>query len=190
LWAGSSALASLVDSITAAYHQHAVRHPVWQRIFALLLYVVALIGSVFVLPLTALGPDLIPKLLPAAARPTVAQLVGIFYYPGLGVLLMVGLATLYHVVLPNKLPWHRGLPGALLAMVVFLITSSALRLYISSVTAAGYTYGALAAPIAYLLFCFFIAMAIVLGAEFNSAIEELWPAHPTRRDRWRGRGAQ
>ncbi|HEV7829612.1 MAG TPA: YihY/virulence factor BrkB family protein [Pseudonocardiaceae bacterium] len=187
LWAGSSALASLVDSITAAYHQHNVRHPVWQRIFALLLYAVALIGSVFVLPLTALGPDLIPELLPAAVRPTVTQLVDIFYYPGLGVLLMVGLATLYKVVLPNKLPWHRGLPGALLAMVVFLVTSTVLRLYISSVTGTGYTYGALAAPIAYLLFSFFIAMAIILGAEFNSAIEEIWPAHPTKRDRRRGR---
>jgi membrane protein len=30
-------------------------------------------------------------------------------------------------------------------------------------------------------------MAIGLGAEFNSAIEEMWPAHPTRRDRRRGR---
>jgi membrane protein len=187
LWAGSSALASLVDSITAAYHQYTVRHPVWQRVFALLLYVVAMIGAVFVLPLTALGPDLIPELLPEAIRPTVAQLVGIFYYPGLGVLLMVGLATLYKVVLPNKLPWHRGLPGALLAMVAFLVTSSLLRLYISSVSGTGYTYGALAAPIAYLLFCFFIAMAIVLGAEFNSAIEEIWPAHPTRRERRLGR---
>lgn len=189
LWAGSSALASLVDSITAAYRQHAVRHPVWQRIFALLLYAVALIGSVFVLPLTALGPGLIPDVLPESVRPTVARLVGIFYYPGLGALLMVALATLYKVVLPKKLPWHRGLPGALLAMLVFLVTSSALRLYISSVTAAGYTYGALAAPIAYLLFCFFIAMAIVLGAEFNSAIEELWPAHPAQRDPRRGRRA-
>ncbi|MGH3753253.1 MAG: YihY/virulence factor BrkB family protein [Pseudonocardiaceae bacterium] len=187
LWAGSSALASLVDSITAAYQQYTVRHPVWQRIFALLLYVVALIGSVFVLPLTALGPDLIPQLFPEAVRPTLVQLVGIFYYPGLGVLLMLGLATLYKVVLPKKLPWHRGLPGALLAMAVFLVTSSGLRLYIASVSVTGYTYGALAAPIAYLLFSFFIAMAIVLGAEFNSAIEELWPAHPTKRDRRRER---
>ncbi|MDQ3761244.1 MAG: YihY/virulence factor BrkB family protein [Actinomycetota bacterium] len=189
LWAGSSALASLVDSITAAYQQYTVRNPVWQRIFALLLYVVALIGSVLVLPLTALGPDLIPSLFPGSMRPTVDQLVGIFYYPGLGVLLMLGLATLYKVALPNKLPWHRGLPGAVLAMAVFLVTSIGLRLYISSVSGTGYTYGALAAPIAYLLFSFFIAMAIILGAEFNSAIEEIWPAHSTRRDRrrWRRR---
>ncbi|MGB8963465.1 MAG: YihY/virulence factor BrkB family protein [Pseudonocardiaceae bacterium] len=185
LWAGSSALASLVDSITAAYRQHTVRHPAWQRVFALLLYAIALIASVFVLPLTALGPDLVPDLFPAAMRPTVALLVDIFYYPGLGVLLMVGLATLYKVALPNKLPWHRGLPGALLAMAVFLVTSTGLRLYIAWVSGTGYTYGALATPIAYLLFSFFIAMAILLGAEFNSAIEELWPAHQTPRGRRR-----
>jgi membrane protein len=72
-------------------------------------------------------------------------------------------------------------------MAVFLVTSSGLRLYISWVSVTGYTYGALATPIAYLLFSFFIAMAIVLGAEFNSAIEEIWPSHPTRRDRRRER---
>jgi membrane protein len=187
LWAGSSALASLVDSITAAYCQYTVRHPVWQRIFALLLYVVALIGSVVVLPLIAFGPDLTSRLIPDAAQPTVTLLVNVLYYPGLGALLVTALATLYKVVLPNKLPWHRGLPGALLAMAVFMITSTGLRHYISWVSSTGYTYGALAGPIAYLLFCFFIAMAILLGAEFNSAIEELWPAHPSQQEprRWR-----
>ena len=68
-------------------------------------------------------------------------------------------------------------------MAVFLITSTGLRFYISWVGGTGYTYGALATPIAYLLLSFFIAMAILLGAEFNSAIEEIWPAHPTRRER-------
>lgn len=187
LWAGSSALASLVDSITAAHRQHTVRNPVWQRTFALLLYAVLLIGSVFVLPLLALGPGLIPGLFPGSVRSTVAELVGILYYPVLAVLLVPGLATLYKVVLPNKLPWHRGLPGALLAMVVFLISSTGLRLYIAWVTSTGYTYGALATPIAFLLFSFFIAMAVILGAEFNHSIEEFWPSHATRRERRRWR---
>ncbi len=187
LWAGSSALASLVDSITTAYRQHTVRNPVWQRTFALLLYVILMIGSVFVLPLVALGPGVLPDLFPESTRPTVGNLVGVFYYPVLGVLLVLGLATLYKVVLPKKLPWHRGLPGALLAMAVFLVSSMLLRRYITWVTSTGYTYGALATPIAFLLFSFFIAMAIVIGAEFNNSIEEMWPAHPTRRDRRRGR---
>ncbi len=56
LWAGSSAMASLVDAITAAYDQHAVRNEVWQRIFALLLYRWRLVVIGVVLPLTRIGP--------------------------------------------------------------------------------------------------------------------------------------
>jgi membrane protein len=130
---------------------------------------------------------LISNLFPESVRPTVGHLVVVLYYPVLSTLLVLGLATLYKIVLPNKLPWHRGLPGALLAMAVFLVSSTVLRRYISWVTSTGYTYGALATPIAFLLFSFFIAMAILLGAEFNNAIEEMWPAHPTRRERRRWR---
>lgn len=187
LWAGSSALASLVDAITRAYQQHKVRNPVWQRTFALLLYLVSLLGAVLVLPLLAIGPGVLPRLFPASARADVAALVGVFYYPGLGVLLVIGLATLYKVTLPRKHPWHRGLPGALLAMVVFLVSSDLLRSYISWVTSTGYTYGALATPIAFLLFSFFLGFAIVLGAQFNNATLEMWPARLTRRARRRGR---
>ena len=187
LWAGSSALASLVDAITMAYRQHKVRNPIWQRTFALLLYLVSLIGAVLVLPLLAIGPGVVPRFFPASVRPTVVDLVGVFYYPGLGMLLVLGLATLYKVVLPHKHPWHRGLPGALLAMIVFLVSTTVLRSYISWVTSTGYTYGALATPIAFLLFSFFLAMAIVLGAQFNNQLLEAWPARMTRRERRRWR---
>ena len=187
LWAGSSALASLVDAITGAYGQRDVRNSVWQRTFALLLYLLTLLGSVFVLPVLALGPRVLPLLFPASVRGTVSELVAVFYYPGLGVLLVLMLATLYRVALPRKLPWRRGLPGALLAMAVFLVSSAVLRFYISWVTRTGYTYGALATPIAFLLFAFFIAFAVIAGAHFNSTIHELWPAHRSRRGRGRWR---
>jgi membrane protein len=103
------------------------------------------------------------------------------------VIIVLALTTLYKLALPRKLPWHRGLPGAVLAMIVFLLSSIGLRLYISWITTTGYTYGALATPIAFLLFVFFIGLAIVIGAYFNSAIQELWPARMTRRQRrkWR-----
>ena len=105
----------------------------------------------------------------------------------MAVLLVLALTTLYKVALPRKLPWHLGLPGAGLAMVLFLLSSIGLRLYIGWITTTGYTYGALATPIAFLLFTFFIGMAIIVGAHFNSAIEEFWPAKMTRRQRRRWR---
>lgn len=187
LWAGSSAMSSFVDAITVAHDQYGVRNEVWQRIFALLLYLAALVLLVIGLPILALGPDLLPKLFPIAWRGEITYWVDTFYYPALGIMLVLALATLYKLALPRKLPWHRGLPGAMLAMVVFLLSSIGLRLYISWITTTGYTYGALATPIAFLLFAFFIGLAIVIGAYFNAAIQEMWPARMTRRQRRRWR---
>lgn len=181
LWAGSSAMASFVDAITVAYGQYNVRHEVWQRIFALLLYLVGLVMAIIGLPVLALGPQLLPKVFPDSWQPTVTTLIGTFYYPVVAVLLVIALATLYKVALPHKLPWLRGVPGAALAMVFFLLGSVGLRIYLSQITKTGYTYGALAAPIAFLLFTFFIGLAIVIGAHFNSAIQEMWPVRTTPR---------
>ncbi|MEV0681615.1 YihY/virulence factor BrkB family protein [Actinosynnema sp. NPDC050436] len=187
LWAGSSAMSSFVDAITAAHDQYGVRNEVWQRIFALLLYVVSLVLLIVGLPVLALGPDLLLLVFPTGWRPTVEFWLGAFYYPGIGVLLVLALATLYKLSLPNKLPWHRLLPGAVLAMAVFLLSSIGLRLYIQWITTTGYTYGALATPIAFLLFAFFIGLAITIGAYFNAAIQDMWPARMTRRQRRRWR---
>ncbi|WP_206791532.1 YihY/virulence factor BrkB family protein [Amycolatopsis sp. MtRt-6] len=187
LWAGSSAMSSFVDAITVAHDQYGVRNDVWQRIFALLLYLCGLVILVVGLPLLAIGPDLLPEFFPADWRPTVSSWVSALYFPTLGVMITLALTTLYKLALPRKLPWHRGLPGAVLAMVVFLLSSVGLRVYLNWITKTGYTYGALAAPIAFLLLMFFIGLAVVGGAYFNSAIQELWPAKATRRQRrkWR-----
>jgi membrane protein len=187
LWAGSSAMSSFVDAITVAHDQYGVRNEVWQRIFALLLYLCGLVILVIGLPLLAIGPDLLPEFFPADWRPTVTEWVGTLYFPVLGVMIVLALTTLYKLALPRRLPWHRGLPGAGLAMVVFLLSSVGLRIYLNWITKTGYTYGALAAPIAFLLLMFFIGLAVVGGAYFNSAIQELWPARATRRQRRRWR---
>ncbi|ASU79510.1 YihY/virulence factor BrkB family protein [Actinopolyspora erythraea] len=187
LWAGSSALASLIDSITLAYDQYMVRNPVWQRALALLLYLASLVIAVLVLPLTALGPRWLLDVMPEWLRADVTVLIRLLYFPVTGTLLVLALATLYKLALPRKLPWHRGLPGALLAMLVFLCSSVGLRVYITWVTSTGYTYGALATPIAFLLFAFFIGFAVVGGAQFNNAIQRMWPAGMTRRERRRWR---
>lgn len=182
LWAGSSAVASIIDSITDAHGQKLVRHPIWQRIFSLLVYLVALVIAVLTLPIIALGPDLLPDVLPASWRPAAQQALAAFYYPGTGLLLVVVLTTLYKVALPQRLPWRRLLPGALLAMLVFIASTTGLRIYIAVLISTGYTYGALATPIAFLLFAFLLGLSIVFGAQLNNAIQEVWPA-PAQRPR-------
>jgi membrane protein len=72
-----------------------------------------------------------------------------------------------------------------LATVVFLTATLGLRVYLTWITSTGYTYGALATPIAFLLFAFFLGFAIMLGAELNAAIQEEWPASATHAKRFR-----
>lgn len=187
LWAGSSAMSSFVDAITVAHNQYGTRNLVWQRLFALLLYLVSLALLIVGLPVIALGPDVLVSFVPVSWRPQVSDWISTLYYPATGVLGVLAVATLYFVALPRRLPWHRALPGAVLAVLVFLLASSGLRLYISWIGTTGYTYGALATPIAFLLFTFFIGLAIVFGAHFNAAIQEQWPAKESwlKRRRWR-----
>ena len=176
LWSGSSAMSSFVDAITRAHEQYLLRNPVWQRTLALLLYVVGLLTGIVALPLVAIGPTRLNEFVPDSWQPTVRPVIELLVSPPvIGLVLVLALTTLYKISLPLKPPWWRGLPGAVLAAVVFLAGATGLRLYLDWLTSTGYTYGALGAPIAFLLATFFIGLAIVLGAHFNASIQALWP---------------
>jgi membrane protein len=181
LWAGSSAVSAFVDSITEAHDQTPLRHPVRQRFFALGLYVVMLLMAIATAPFVAIGPLKIGEVIPDSWD-TVLQYG---YYPALVLGLWVSVTFLYRVSLPQPLPSHRLVIGALLATLVFLVATFGLRVYLTYITATGYTYGALATPIAFLLFAFFLGFAIMIGAELNAAIQEEWPAPATHAKRFR-----
>ncbi len=181
LWAGSSAVSAFVDSITEAHDQTPLRHPVRQRFFALGLYVVMLVMAIATAPLVALGPLKIGQRIPESWD----NVLRFGYYPVLIFALVVSVTFLYRVSLPKPLPSHRLVLGAVLATVVFLVTTVGLRIYLTYITSTGYTYGALATPIAFLLFAFFLGFAIMIGAELNAAVQEEWPAGATHAKRFR-----
>ncbi|MDP9240320.1 MAG: YihY/virulence factor BrkB family protein, partial [Actinomycetota bacterium] len=74
-------------------------------------------------------------------------------------------------------------------LLVFVLGSYGLRLYVNIVVGKALTYGALATPIAALLFFYILALAVLIGAEINATLERLWPRGPKpgRIDRLRSR---
>jgi membrane protein len=176
LWAGSSATATFVNTTTIAYDMRDLRGPVRSRLLALWLFLGTVALGVIVLPMLVLGPDLLRRAFPKSVRHTVSTLIDAGYYPVLVMFLLFGLTTFYKLALPRRLPWHRGLPGAAFAVLVFLAGSAGLRAYITFILDNNHAYGTLAAPIAALLFFFVLALGVLLGAELNSAIEERKPA--------------
>ena len=181
LWAGSSAISALVDSVVEAHDQTLLRHPVRQRLFALFLYVVGLVIVVVTAPLVVVGPRKVAEHIPVS----LSNVLRYGYYPALIFGLMIGVMILYRVSLPVPLPSHRLIFGAILATVVFVIATLGLRVYLRWITSTGYTYGALSTPIAFLLFAFFAGFAIMLGAELNAAVQEEFPAPATHAHRLR-----
>ena len=180
-WAGSSAMSAFVEAITIAYGQHEVRHPVKERFFALGLYLIALFSGILLLPILAIGPSYLPNLFPTSWRDDVTTIVGFSYYPVLAIVIILLMTTFYKVAPKHRHPWLRGLPGALLAAAIFLVSSIGLRIYLSYVYSHGLTYGALATPITFLLFYYFASMAIIIGAQFNNALLEYYPLKSKKR---------
>jgi membrane protein len=190
LWAGSSAISAWVDSVVEAHDQTPLRHPVRQRFYALGLYVAGLVLVIVSAPFLALGPRKVAEYIPDSWD----NVLQYGYYPVLIISLLILVTVLYRLSLPEPLPTHRLMIGAALATLFFLVATGGLRIYLSSITKTGYTYGALATPIAFLLFAFFLGFAIMIGAELNAAIQEEWPAPDTHANRvrfwWKQRRAE
>lgn len=187
LWAGSSATATFLNTVVIAYDQRDVRGPIKTRLMALWLFIVGLVLAVLTLPLLVLGRTTLVGLLPADWRDTATLLVNAVYWPLVVVGLILAITSFYHVILPRRIPWHRHLTGAVFAVVFFIAAATVLRGYVADILTTALPYGALAAPIAALLFCFLLGMSLILGAELNATIEARWPAGPRRHDRRRQR---
>ncbi|HEX4726741.1 MAG TPA: YhjD/YihY/BrkB family envelope integrity protein [Jatrophihabitans sp.] len=185
LWAGSSATATFVNTITIAYGMRDLRGALRSRLLALVIYLGSIVVGVTVLPALVLGPTELPKLFPRGARHTADQVISAAYWPAVVLLLLLGLTSLYHLAPPRRLPWRRGVPGAILALVIFLAGSTALREYITFIVSHNHAYGTLAAPIAALLFFYLLALGVLLGAELNAEIEARSPSPMREPGRWR-----
>ncbi|MFE4546548.1 YihY/virulence factor BrkB family protein [Streptomyces sp. NPDC056785] len=174
LWSGSRAVNVFVDTITVMYGLDGTRGIVKTRMMSFLLFVVALLIGSIALPLMVAGPDAVVQVVPWSAT-----LVQVLYWPVVIVLSVVFLTTLYHVSVPVRSPWVEDVPGALVALAMWVLGSFLLRIYLTSTVEGPTIYGSLAAPVAVLLWIGVSAFAVLVGAAVNAAIDRVWPAAAT-----------
>lgn len=170
LWSGSSATSSFLNTITVAYGMRGLRNAVHSRLIALGLYLLSVLAGITLLPALVLGPNLIAGLSPLAVRAGVSDVVHGVYWPAVVLLSILGVATLYRMCLPMRVPFREHLPGAVLAMLIWVGGSVVIRLYLTRKLRTGSFYGALAAPLAALLFFYVTALAVLVGAELNATL--------------------
>ncbi|MEV6110860.1 YihY/virulence factor BrkB family protein [Streptomyces sp. NPDC051940] len=179
LWSGSRAVNVFIDTITVMYGLDGHRGIVKTRLLAFLLYLVALVIGVVALPLMVIGPDAVVELVPHSA-----EAVRMLYWPAVIVLSIVFLTTLYHAAVPVRSPWREDIPGALIALGMWLLCSLALRVYLTNTIEGRATiYGSVAAPVAVLLWIGVSAFAVLVGAAVNAAFDRVWPSVATETGR-------
>ena len=172
VWSGSRALNVYLDTIAIMYGLGGRRGIVRTRLLSLSLYVAALAGAVVVLPLLLLGPGLLADV--ARTRLGVPETVivwgGVLSWPVLVLVAVAGLASLYHVAPPVRPAWIAGLPGAGLALALWVLASLALRQVVGGGLGRSSVYGPLAAPVAVLVWLYLLALAVLVGAALNATL--------------------
>jgi membrane protein len=178
LWAGSRATNVYVDTITIAYGLSGVRGIIRTRVRAFLLYLIGLMVMIIVIPLLVAGPAVV-----RAALPESSGLVRLLYWPVVITLSVVFLALLYHMSVPVRTAWWREVPGAMVALLIWILGSLGLRLYLTGSLSGVSVYGSLSAPIAVLAWLYVAALAVLIGAALNAEIDRMWPSADTARVR-------
>lgn len=175
LWSGSRALHVFVDTITIMHGLGGHRGVVKTRALSFVLYVLAMVLAVFMVPLVVAGPELVERWLPHHLDVLMA-----FYWPAVVLVSICFLATLYHVSVPVRTRWSFNLPGATFTLVCWIVGSYLLRWFLTITAADSRSiYGPLAAPIAVLLWLYLVSIAVLIGAAVNAAFDSAFPQSST-----------
>ncbi|MFI1302604.1 YihY/virulence factor BrkB family protein [Streptomyces sioyaensis] len=174
LWSGSRAMNVFVDTITIMYGLDGRRGIVRTRLLSFALYLAALVVGAVTLPLMVAGPDAVVSWVPASEH-----IIRALYWPVVLILSVSFLTTLYHASVPVRSPWPEDIPGAVVALGMWVLGSFLLRLYLTSTVEGPTIYGSLAAPVAVLLWIGVSAFAVLVGAAMNASLDRVWPSVAT-----------
>lgn len=161
-------------AITIAYDLETTR-PAWKhRLWGFALTIGGILTAMLVGPLLIAGPEggeTASSLL--GGVPGLPEVWSVAYWPAAAAVVTTMIAVLYHVAAPWRTPLRRDLPGALLAMALWLLGTVGLRIYVGQ--AIDESYGFIATPLIILLWLYVSAFAVLLGAELNAEIEKMYP---------------
>lgn len=174
LWSASSGMKHLVDATNVAYDEDETRGFLKVRLLAVGLTIGALVLVGIALLIAAGLPSL-------AEDGSVGRTVlGVVRWPLLGLLVIVGLATLYRYAPDRDNPrWSWASPGALVATVLWVVGSIVFSIYTANFGKYNETYGALGAVVITMLWLFLTAFVVIGGAELNCETERQTTADST-----------
>ena len=168
LWSASGGVRMLMHSMNVAYDVE--DRPAWKKfplsvLYALLLAVLLIASATMLF----MGPSLVEPIVSAVGLGSVFTTVWTYARIPVAVLLLTLSVALIYWLFPNyKHPFRFVTPGAILAVVVWILASLAFSFYVANFSSYSATYGALASVIILLLYFFISALILLFGAEVNA----------------------
>jgi membrane protein len=185
LWLASRVFLPAVLALDLAYDATGARTLLKRRAIAVVLALGSLVVITVQVMLLVFGPLL------GGARELAEQfdlsttftvLWGVFRWPVLGTVLAIFLLVVYRFVPARRLGWRHSLPGAIVAVIVWLVAAAGFRAYLAAginpgqglevsteaLTSVGRALGALVATV---LWVFLSSVAVLFGGEMNAAID-------------------
>jgi membrane protein len=170
VWTTTSAAATLMEGVTRVYETPEERGFVRRRLIALLIVLALVVSAVLVVMFLILGPH-IQRWLGAAldAERVTAWAWWTVQWPLLiGGLLFAFALVLYVAPASPHRGWRDVLPGAVVAVVLWLVASGAFAVYAANFGSYNKSWGTLSAVVITLVWLWLTSAALFFGAEVNA----------------------
>ena len=179
IYSSASATKALISGLNIAYDETERRSFLKLNLVAIVLTVGGIIAAVLAIALVAVLPSLLERM---NVTGKVELLLNIARWPILVGGFITSLAVVYRYgPSRNDAKWKWVSPGAIVAGLLWLLGSGIFSLYVSKFASYDKTYGPLGAVVVFLMWLFISALAVLIGAEFNSELER-----QTKRDTTEG----
>ncbi len=171
LWTGSGVMISWMEGFRNAYQMPKIWGLVTERLIAFLLVVLAGIPMVFASFILVFGNQIETWIVYRVGHELGPYILGLWTALRWIIATLTSIAVIaliFHHGVPRTQPWHRVLPGAVLATVLWFPSTIIFGIYLRRFANYNAIYGSVATAIALLIWLYLVSMIILIGAEFNA----------------------
>ncbi|MEG2378185.1 MAG: YihY/virulence factor BrkB family protein, partial [Clostridia bacterium] len=172
IFSASKSVRSLGYAFNTAYGIKERESHVHSMVFSFLFIIAAGIVVVLVVMFVALSKTFLTRIVELHNVPNaIMNMLGIWRWVTLAVILFFILAVMYKSVPDKKLRIRDIVPGTLLSMLGFFGLTVGFSIYVNHFMSNSAMYGTKGTVVLLMLWIYIASMILVLGAELNSALE-------------------
>src|SRR5919112_2818494 len=171
LWSVAAVTFTLMEALNAAYGVEETRSRRKRFAFALVFGPLLALAFIAACGLVLIGPRVAGWIAGVADLDEAwVAFWGWLRFPVALLLLSAVLSVVYRFVPDADRSFWSATPGAVFAVIAWPVASLGFSLYLSNFAGRGLTYGSLGAAVGLLVFLYFSAWIVLLGAEINDAV--------------------